>query len=74
MIRERTEKNRQGVPILMHIPLLGGLFGRTVTASQRSELITVITPHIIEPGEQIAYKGSGLIKDPPIPLAAPDDR
>jgi type II secretory pathway component GspD/PulD (secretin) len=51
LIREREEETQRGVPILMRIPLLGRLFGRTVQKTFRSEIVTLITPHIVEPGK-----------------------
>jgi len=51
LIRERNEEIRRGVPVLMRIPLLGRLFGRTVQTRRRAELVTLITPHIVQPGE-----------------------
>jgi type IV pilus assembly protein PilQ len=51
LIRERDEEVRKGVPVLMRIPILGRLFGRTVHSTLRSELVTLITPHILDPGE-----------------------
>jgi type II secretory pathway component GspD/PulD (secretin) len=56
LIRERDEEIRKGVPVLMRIPLLGRLFGRTVQTKLRSELVTLITPHIVPPGESPAIE------------------
>lgn len=55
LIRERVEKTRKGIPLLMEIPLLGFFFGKTTHSVQKSELITLITPRIVEPGESIEY-------------------
>lgn len=63
LIRERTETDRRGIPILNRIPIIGGLFGKTVQTVDRSELITLITPRIVRPGEHVAYEGNGLLKD-----------
>lgn len=43
------EKVRTGIPLLMHIPLLGYLFSRSTTDRERSELIIVVTPRIVDP-------------------------
>jgi len=48
LIRDRNESSRTGIPILSEIPLLGNLFGQTAKASRRSELIIMITPHVIK--------------------------
>jgi len=62
LIREREEHTRKGIPLLVRLPLLGHLFGRTTTSTQRSELITLITTRIVEPGEDLTYQGIGLIQ------------
>ncbi|MGI6496559.1 MAG: type II secretion system protein GspD [Kiritimatiellia bacterium] len=52
LIRERAEERETGVPVLMHIPLLGQLFKRTVRSETRSELLVLIQPRILlAPGE-----------------------
>jgi type II secretory pathway component GspD/PulD (secretin) len=53
LIRERDESSRKGIPLLKDIPLLGALFGRTVMTTQKEEIITLITPRIVKPGETI---------------------
>ncbi|MCK4411930.1 MAG: hypothetical protein KAY32_00165 [Candidatus Eisenbacteria sp.] len=64
LIKEREEKSRKGIPLLIDIPLLGHLFGRTITSTQRTELIIVITPHILEPGQEAAVSSIGLVEQP----------
>jgi type II secretory pathway component GspD/PulD (secretin) len=61
LIQEREEKVRKGIPLLMNIPLLGKLFGRTTLTTQKSEIIVLITPRIVRPGEAVPYQGMGLI-------------
>jgi type II secretory pathway component GspD/PulD (secretin) len=61
LIRERDERSRKGIPLLIDIPLIGPLFGRTTKQKIRSELITVITPHIVGPGQPAPYEPSGLV-------------
>ncbi|MBN1826703.1 MAG: hypothetical protein JW958_10580 [Candidatus Eisenbacteria bacterium] len=53
LIREREEYTQSGIPLLKRIPLLGLLFGKTTRSTQKTELITLITPHILAPGETI---------------------
>lgn len=55
LIRERDERVRKGIPLLKRIPFLGALFGKTVISHEKTELITLITPRIIEPGDTISH-------------------
>lgn len=47
LIRDRKEDVKNRVPGLGAIPLLGALFSKTTNITVRSELIVLITPHII---------------------------
>ena len=47
LIDRQQERSKSGIPILMEIPLLGGLFGTTRRVSLNSELFLFLTPHII---------------------------
>jgi type IV pilus assembly protein PilQ len=55
LIREREEAIRTGIPFLRRIPVLGALFGKTTLSKGKSELITLITPRILQPGESVDY-------------------
>ncbi len=46
-IRENNDLARARVPLLGRIPIAGGLFGNTRRSTSRSELIILITPHVI---------------------------
>lgn len=48
LIRESDTSGRNGVPFLSDIPILGFLFGRTTRSAQRTELLIMITPHVIK--------------------------
>ncbi len=52
IIAEDNGTTRRQVPILGNIPGLGLLFGTTSKESKRTELIALITPHVIEDIEQ----------------------
>lgn len=45
---------RSKVPVLGDVPLVGKLFRRKYTTSQNSELVIIITPHILKPGENVS--------------------
>lgn len=47
LIGERKSKTRSGIPYLMDIPVFGRFFGTTGDESTRTELIMLITPHVI---------------------------
>ena len=47
LIQERRDRERSGLPILMDIPLLGDLVSRTDENANRTELIALLTPHVI---------------------------
>ncbi len=47
IIDERVERIRNGVPFLMDVPVLGRLFRMEQDKRERTELIILITPHVI---------------------------
>lgn len=46
-------KNRSGIPLLTDLPLIGRLFSQTESREEKRDLLILITPHIIDPGESI---------------------
>ena len=48
LIREDDSKNKQGIPFLYKIPILGYLFGNTDRENTRTELVILLTPHVIK--------------------------
>ena len=54
IISETKGASRNRVPLLGSIPVLGLLFGTTSRETSRTELIVLITPHVIEGIEQAA--------------------
>ena len=47
LIDETASKGRSGIPFLSKIPILGYLFGSTIDDTTRTELIILLTPHVI---------------------------
>ncbi|MDR0311068.1 MAG: hypothetical protein LBJ21_05740 [Acidobacteriota bacterium] len=45
--------NRAGIPFLSDIPFIGGLFGGTYRKNTRTELVILITPHVIRTPERL---------------------
>lgn len=48
LIREDTTKSKDGIPLLSKIPLIGSLFSNTTDNSTRTELIILLTPHVVK--------------------------
>jgi general secretion pathway protein D len=53
LIRDGSNFSRSGIPFLSQIPLLGNLFGTTSKSTHRSELIILITPHVIRTPQKL---------------------
>ncbi|CAG1021625.1 partial Secretin XpsD, partial [Methylococcales bacterium] len=47
LIKEDNTHNRSGVPLLHEIPLIGPLFGGTTRNKDKSELVVLITPRVV---------------------------
>jgi general secretion pathway protein D len=47
IMSDQLSKSRHRVPVLGDVPILGVLFGQTSRSARRSELIFLITPHVI---------------------------
>lgn len=52
LISENDAFSRSGVPVLSKIPFIGGAFGRKQKSNDRTELMLLITPTVIENPEQ----------------------
>jgi general secretion pathway protein D len=55
LIREDNTVTQAGIPGLRKMPLLGPLFGSQGVSKQRTELLVLITPHIISSLEEGAH-------------------
>jgi type II secretory pathway component GspD/PulD (secretin) len=59
LIRDRKEDIKNRVPVLGSIPLLGALFSKTTNMTSRTEIVILITPHIISAAnKEILEKGT----------------
>ena len=47
IIAENKTRSRSGLPYLMNLPIIGRFFGSTNDTVQRTELLMLITPHVI---------------------------
>ena len=52
IITDNRSRGRFGIPYLMDIPVLGRFFGTTTDKSERTELVMLITPHVIRSREE----------------------
>lgn len=52
LIREEKGKSRSGIPLLGSIPLLGYLFSSTTERYDKTELVVMLTPHVISSQEE----------------------
>jgi len=52
LIRESKSLTRSGFPLISDIPIIGSLFGQTSRNNRRSELIIMITPHVIKDADK----------------------
>jgi type II secretory pathway component GspD/PulD (secretin) len=52
LIREDRTRSRSGIPLLSKIPVLGYLFGSSIFSTTRTELIILLTPHVMKTVEE----------------------
>ena len=72
LIQEDTSNSKDGLPFLSKIPIIGNLFGNTTDKKNRTELIILLTPHVIKTLKEAVdvttgyvdrYEGSAKDKD-----------
>jgi type II secretory pathway component GspD/PulD (secretin) len=61
LFQEKTDLDRGQTPVFGDIPVFGELFRQTTDESIRSELIVLVTPHIISSPEQV--NGDARVED-----------
>lgn len=61
LMREDNSKARSGLPFLSKIPLLGWLFGDTDVTDNRTELIILLTPHVLKNQREIGGMTSDYV-------------
>ncbi len=52
LIRNKSDKTREGIPLLSRIPLLGYLFGYTSEEKTNTEIVVVLTPRVVRNPEE----------------------
>jgi type IV pilus assembly protein PilQ len=53
----QVQQSKVGIPLLVDLPLVGKLFGETRTEETKNDLLILVTPHIIDEGEQLPAPG-----------------
>jgi len=48
LISHNIDQTRSGIPFLSQLPLLGQFFGDTDNSRQKTELIVLLTPHVVD--------------------------
>jgi general secretion pathway protein D len=61
LVREAETVLRQKVPGFSYIPLIGGLFSKTVKQHQKIDFMMFLTPYIVESPEQIQPITTGIV-------------
>lgn len=61
LIQTTDSKSVSRVPFLGYLPLIGWLFSKEITSVERTEIIIMLTPHILEDGE--AFEDGQLLID-----------
>ncbi len=51
LLQNTTERNLEQLPWLGSIPVLGALFRSTEFQSRETELVVIVTPHLVKPGK-----------------------
>jgi general secretion pathway protein D len=52
LIREDATKEKNGIPLLSQIPIIGNLFSYTSKGTDRTELVILLTPRVIRSGQE----------------------
>ncbi|MBI2734811.1 MAG: secretin and TonB N-terminal domain-containing protein [Aquabacterium sp.] len=71
LINDSESRSSTGIPGLHDLPIAGRLFGLTTNEHKKSEIILLVTPHIvrnvIQPGTAAAFMPSGTESQPGAP-------
>ncbi len=66
LIDRQRERVKSGIPVLMELPLVGGLFGTTRTVTANSELFLLLTPRIVATDEDGDRVRADLEREAPL--------
>ncbi len=54
----QVQQSKVGIPLLVDLPLIGKLFGETRTQEDKTDLLILVTPHIVDDGDAIGAPGT----------------
>ncbi|MCK0511886.1 type II secretion system secretin GspD [Aromatoleum buckelii] len=60
LIRDNNNRDRQGIPLLHDLPILGDLFGTTSDTTVRTELLVMLTPRVVDNDAALRQIGDEL--------------
>lgn len=67
LFNNEREQVRTGIPFLSDIPVLGVLFSSSRWQNNETELVVIVTPHIIDPHRVPAHRAPALLPDTKLP-------
>jgi general secretion pathway protein D len=71
LIQDSDSHGNQGIPYLKNVPLLGDLFGSQDNQRTRTELLVLITPHVVRTQSDAAALTADLREELPGPAGLP---
>lgn len=72
LISDNASRGNSGVPVLKDIPVLGSLFGTQNNQRQRTELLVLVTPHVVENPSQLRALTEDLEQALPDAVGVPE--
>lgn len=54
----QVQQSKTGIPLLVDLPFIGKLFGETRTQEDKTDLLILVTPHIVDDGDAIGAPSS----------------
>ncbi len=55
----QVQQSKSGIPLLVDLPFIGKLFGETRTQEDKTDLLILVTPHIVDDGDALGAPGGG---------------
>jgi len=81
LIRENNTYTKTGIPFLHTLPLIGPLFGSTVNNKNKTELVVLITPRVVQSkqdsrviSDEFKRKLTGIYQEVPVYIEKPVTR